>query len=74
MRGSHNAAAAWKPQEMIEGDKDLEALFRWDENGPAVSTRGAAGAGEGRSWNVGPIHVCSAKPGDILKVHAALMY
>lgn len=62
------ASGTYAYEEMIEGDKDLEALFRWDENGPAVSTRGAAGAGEGRSWNVGPIHVCSAKPGDILKV------
>lgn len=60
-------AAATNPQEMIEGDPELEALFRWDESGPAVATRGAFGGAEGQGWNVGPIHVCSAKPGDILQ-------
>lgn len=54
-------------QEMVGGDPELEELFKWDEAGPAVSTRGALGGGEGTSWNVGPIHVCSAKPGDVLQ-------
>ena len=54
-------------QDMVQDDPEMEALFRWDENGQAVSTRGAVGGGEGHSWNVGPIHVCSSKPGDILE-------
>lgn len=56
---------------MIEDDEALEGIFRWDEAGPAVATRGAFGGGEGQSWNVGPIHVCSAKPGDILQARPA---
>eukprot|EP01024_Parvocaulis_polyphysoides_P034568 TRINITY_DN30620_c0_g1_i1.p1 TRINITY_DN30620_c0_g1~~TRINITY_DN30620_c0_g1_i1.p1 ORF type:complete len:492 (-),score=88.47 TRINITY_DN30620_c0_g1_i1:208-1683(-) len=56
-------------EKMIKGDPGMEDVFRWDsENGPNIETRGMTGKGDGVHIVTGPIYVCDAEPGDVLKV------
>ncbi|WP_075219525.1 acetamidase/formamidase family protein [Acuticoccus yangtzensis] len=64
---------------MVDGDPGAESVFHWEAGEKGVDRRGAGpvdasihgrGAGEGFGVHIltGPIYVCGAEPGDVLKV------
>ncbi|UOM35784.1 acetamidase/formamidase family protein [Acuticoccus sp. I52.16.1] len=64
---------------MVTGDPGAESVFRWEPGSKGVNRRGAGpvdasihgrGAGEGFGVHIltGPVYVCGAEPGDVLKV------
>lgn len=58
---------------MIRGDPGLEDIYEWGPEGQNVRTRGRTGSGDGVHVLTGPIYVCGAEQGDVLKVrHQAL--
>jgi acetamidase/formamidase len=56
------------PDKMINGDPGVESIYKWNEEGMGVPTRGASGMGDGVHILTGPIAVCGAEPGDVLQV------
>lgn len=56
------------PEKMIIGDPGIESIYKWNEEGMGVPTRGATGMGDGVHIMTGPVAVCGAEPGDVLQV------
>ncbi|KAK9807208.1 hypothetical protein WJX73_009034 [Symbiochloris irregularis] len=53
---------------MIRGDPGMEDIYHWGPEGQNVHTRGRTGTGDGVHVLTGPIYVCGAEQGDVLKV------
>ncbi|KAI8475339.1 MAG: hypothetical protein J3K34DRAFT_390713 [Monoraphidium minutum] len=59
---------------MLEGDKNMEEIYKWDASGMAIPFRGYTGRGDGKHIMTGPIHICGAEPGDTVKIEILDLY